>query len=469
LDETTNTIELLLAVSRGAGRPLSEQIEDQLRQAIRTGVLRAGTVLPSSRDLAGQLKVSRGVVVNAYRQLGAEGYLVARQGWRPRVSEAAAPAKAVQPTETRAPQPRFDFRPGIPDVSSFPRAAWLRSLRRALAAMPDADLGYGDPRGIEPLRAALADYLGRVRGVTADPARVVVTNGYAQALGIVCRVLVAAGAKKIAVEDPTHPEQRAIAARAGLEPVPIGVDDGGLRVDELARSDADAVIVTPAHQFPSGAVLSAERRAALLAWLRESDAFAIEDDYDAEYRYDRQPVGALQGLEAERIVYGGSVSKTLAPALRLGWLVVPARLLEAVVLEKRMADLSTAHVEQHAFADFLVRGELDRHLRGMRILYRRRRDALVGALAVGLPEAVVEGVAAGLHAAVRLPDGDDEQAILAEADRRRIALKTMHEHRLTSTGQAPTLVLGYSQSPEVTIRRGVRELVGAILATRAGA
>jgi GntR family transcriptional regulator / MocR family aminotransferase len=467
LDETSQTTELLLAVSRAAGRPLTVQIEDQLRQAIRTGLLRAGMALPSSRDLARQLDVSRGVVVNAYRQLGAEGYLVARQGWRPRVSEAAAMTETVPASEARPQLPRFDFRPGIPDVSRFPRAAWVGSLRRTLAAMPDADLGYGDPRGVEQLRAALADYLGRVRGVSADPARVVVTNGYVQALGIICRVLVALGAKRIVVEHPMHPEQREIAVRAGLETLPVDVDSDGLQVEALARLDADAVLVTPAHQFPTGAVLSAERRAALLAWLRERDAFAIEDDYDAEYRYDGQPVGALQGLEPERIIYGGSASKTLAPALRLGWLVVPTRLLEAVAREKRMTDLSTAHIEQHAFADFLARGELDRHLRAMRTLYGKRRDALVEALSASLPEAVIEGIAAGLHAAVRLADQDDEQAILAEAGRRRIALTTTSE-RQTRAGRAPTLVLGYSQSPEATIRRGVRELAAAIQATRAG-
>jgi GntR family transcriptional regulator / MocR family aminotransferase len=466
MDETSKTSELLVAVTRGGARPLTAQIEDQLRRAIRIGLLHPGTALPSSRALARQLGVSRGVVVSAYMQLGAEGYIVARQGSRARVSQTAAPTELAAELDVSPPRPRFDFRPGVPDVSTFPRSVWLRSVRRALATMPDAELGYGDSRGVAELRSALAGYLGRVRGVLADPARVVVTNGYAQGFGIVCRVLVAAGAKRLAIEDPSHPEQREIALRAGLEIVPIGVDEGGLRVDEIARVDVDAVLVTPAHQFPSGAVLAAKRRTALLSWLRDRDALAIEDDYDAEYRYDRQPVGALQGLEPERIVYGGSVSKTLAPALRLGWLVVPTRLLEAIAWEKRLADLSTPHLEQHAFADFLARGELDRHLRRMRILYRRRRDALVQALATALPEAVIEGIAAGLHAAVRLPHTDDERAILAEAERRRIVLGGMDEHRLVTTGSAPTLLLGYSQSPQATIHRGVAELAQAIRATR---
>ena len=265
----------------------------------------------------------------------------------------------------------------MPDVSTFPRAAWLRALREALATMPDADLQYGDPAGVDALRAALADYLGRVRGVVADPARVVVTTGYTQSLALACHALAAGGAKRIALEDPTNPEQHEIARRAGLEPVPIPVDGDGLSVDALARARADAVVVTPAHQHPTGAVLSGARRTALLGWLREHDAVAIEDDYDAEYRYDRAAVGALQGLEPDRVAYAGSTSKTLAPALRLGWLVVPPRLLARIRAEKLIADLGTARIEQQAFAHFLERGELDRHLRRMRGHYRARRDVLV--------------------------------------------------------------------------------------------
>ena len=288
-----------------------------------------------------------------------------------------------------APRARFDFRPSVPDVSTFPRAAWLRSLRQALATITDADLGYGDPRGVEVLRSALADYLGRVRGVVADPEHIIVTNGYTQGLGLVCHALAAAGATRIALEDPSNPEDGLVAAHAGLEPVLIGVDEAGTRVDELEHADADAVVLTPAHQHPTGVVLTGERRTALLAWLRASDTIAIEDDYDAEYRYDRAAIGALQGLDPDRVIYAGSASKTLAPALRIGWLVVPPSLLQAVSHEKLLADRGTARIEQHAFADFLTRGELDRHLRRMRARYRSRRDALVDALTEALPEAAV--------------------------------------------------------------------------------
>jgi GntR family transcriptional regulator/MocR family aminotransferase len=317
------------------------------------------------------------------------------------------------------------------------------------------------------LRSALADYLGRVRGVVADPEHIVVTNGYTQGLGLVCHALAVAGAKRIALEDPSNPEDGLVAAHAGLEPVAVGVDEAGARIDELERAGADAVVVTPAHQNPTGVVLTGQRRTALLAWLRAKNTIAIEDDYDAEYRYDRAAVGALQGLDPDRVVYAGSASKTLAPALRLGWLVVPPSLVQAVSHEKLLADRGTARIEQHALADFLSRGELDRHLRRMRARYRSRRDALVGALAETLPEAVVRGVAAGLHVTVELPEGLSEQAIRAEARDRRIELETMTDYRPGTRGRAPVLLLGYAQMPEGAIRSGVHELAHAVRAAAA--
>jgi GntR family transcriptional regulator / MocR family aminotransferase len=468
LDETSQPIELLLSVSRNGPGTLGAQIEDQLRRAIREGALRPDARVPSTRDLARQLGVSRRVVVDAYAQLAAEGYLSLRQGARPRVSEAAALPSMGAPAglAPAAPRARFDFRPSVPDVSTFPRAAWLRSLRTALATVTDADLGYGDPRGVKALRSALADYLGRVRGVVADPDDIVVTNGYTQGLGLVCHALASAGAKRIALEDPSNPEDGLVAARAGLEAVSIGVDDAGTRVGELEQADADAVVLTPAHQHPTGVVLTGERRTALLAWLRERDAIAIEDDYDAEYRYDRAAVGALQGLDPDRVVYAGSASKTLAPALRIGWLVVPPALLKAVTQQKLLADRGTARIEQHAFADFLTRGELDRHLRRMRTRYRARRDALVHALTEALPEATVRGVAAGLHVTVRLSDSDDEQTIREEARRRRVELETMGDFRPDARAGPPALVLGYAQIAEPAIRAGVHELAQAVQAAR---
>jgi GntR family transcriptional regulator / MocR family aminotransferase len=444
---------------------LGAQIEEQLRRMVRDGALRAGAGLPSTRDLARELGVSRRVVVDAYAQLAAEGYLSLRQGARPRVS--AGPVSSVhsggdsasdERTAQREPRARFDFRPSFPDVSQFPRTAWLRSLRHALATIPDADLGYGDPRGVAPLRTALADYLGRVRGVVADPENIVITNGYTQGLGLVCRALATSGVTRIAVDDPSNPEDTIVATRAGLEPVPISVDDSGTRVDDLEASRVDAVVVTPAHQHPTGVVLSGERRTALLAWLTTHNAIAIEDDYDAEYRFDRAAVGALQGLDPNRVIYAGSTSKTLAPALRIGWLVVPPQWIDAVVTEKLFADRGTARIEQYALADFVTRGALDRHLRRMRVRYRASRDALVAALRAELPETDIGGAAAGLHLVVRLLEGDDEQAICSEARRRGVELESMSEYRTGGQGRQPALLLGYSQVPHHAIRAGVHQL-----------
>jgi GntR family transcriptional regulator/MocR family aminotransferase len=451
----------LLSVSRGRAGTLGAQIEAQLRRAIRDGALRAGVQLPSTRDLARQLGISRRIVVDAYAQLAAEGYLSLRQGARPMVTGAAAAETPADPIA--APErARFDFGLSAPDVSTFPRTSWLRSLREAITTISDAELGYGDPRGVDRVRTALADYLGRVRGVVADPAQVIVTCGSTEGQGLVFRALAQRGATRVAFEDPCLVDHRIVAERAGLEPVPVEVDDHGLRIDRLREARVDAVVLTPAHQHPTGVVLSGERRAALLEWLRETGALALEDDYDAEFRYDRAAVGALQGLEPQRIVYAGSASKTLAPALRIGWLVAPIDLVEAFREEKRLANRGGARIEQCAFADFLERGEYDRHLRRMRVRYRRRRDALVGALGRNVPDADVRGIAAGLHATVRLPAGNDEAAIRAEAAARNIHVTTLGMYRAEPGDEQATLLLGFAQMAEPMLEAAVEALAEAI-------
>ncbi len=408
MDGTSQPVDLLLSVTRDGPHTLGAQIEEQLRRAIREGTLRPGARVPSTRDLARQLGVSRRLTVEAYTQLAAEGYLSLSQGARPRVSDTAAAAPAAPVVKPPALPPRYDFRPSVPDVSTFPRSAWLRAYREALASLSDADLGYGDPCGDDVLRRALADYLGRVRGVVAEPARVVVTNGFTRGSGSPAkRSRSPARAGSRSRTRATRSRSRSPRGRASNRSRRLSTR----RAPRRPPPPVDAVLVTPAHQHPTGAVLAPERRTALLAYLREHDAFAIEDDYDAEYRYDRAAVGALQGLEPDRVFYAGSTSKTLAPALRLGWLVVPARFLDTLRHDKLLADQGTARIEQHAFANFLKRGELDRHLRRMRATYRARRDALVNALEQELPEATVRGVAAGLHVTVELPEGYDEQAI----------------------------------------------------------
>ena len=468
-DEPSRPLELLLAVDRNGAQTLGEQIEMQVRTAIRQGELRAGTRLPSTRDLARQLSVSRRVTVDAYSQLAAEGYIALRQGAYPCVADGAERLPAATgsaPLLASARPPRYDFRPARPDVSAFPRTAWARCLRHSVASIADAELIYGDPCGVEPLRNILAEYLARARKVIVEPSQVVVTNGYVQGLGVVCRALAANGAGRIALEDPSSPEQGLIAARAGLEPVPVPVDEEGLRTELLDEADVDAVVVTPAHQHPTGVVLSPERRTTLRRWLNDAEAIAVEDDYDAEYRYDRAAVGALQGLEPGRVVYCGSASKTLAPALRMGWLVVPPALGAAVAEEKLLADQGTARIEQHAMAEFIARGELDRHLRRMRLRYRARRDALIAALAEELPDASVHGIAAGLHLTVRLSGAHDEARLRAAAQGRGIALSTLSDYRPDAFALDPTLLLGYAQLSEASIPHAVRELAAAVRSSR---
>jgi GntR family transcriptional regulator / MocR family aminotransferase len=399
------------------------------------------------------------VVVDAYAQLAAEGYLVARRGAPTRVSETAArPTDSGRPLAEERP-PRFDFRPGGPDVSLFPRQSWTTSLRRGLRDAPHARLDYGDPRGAPELRLALTAYLGRVRGVDCDPGCVIVTSGMAQGMALVGRTVLARGGRRVGVEDPGSGPARGQLATTGLEPLAVPVDHDGLRPDALAEADVDVVLVTPAHQFPTGVVLAPERRAALLDWARRG-GIVLEDDYDAEYRYDRPPVGAVQGLAPERVVYAGSVSKTLAPALRLGWLVVPESLVAELAQAKAQDDLGTPVIEQLALADFVERGELDRHLRRTRGAYRRRRDALIAALARHLPTVRVSGIAAGLHLLAHLPAGVDEPAVVEAARARGIGLQGLREHRLLPGPAA--LLLGYGRIAEPAIEPGVRELAAAV-------
>jgi GntR family transcriptional regulator/MocR family aminotransferase len=447
--------DLFVVLDREDGRPLRVQLEEQLRDGVRSGRLRAGTALPSTRALAQELGVARGVVVEAYGQLVAEGFLVARRGSATRVAKvapAAGPAPAA--TAARLAPVRFDLRPESADRGAFPRRAWLAATRRALADAPDADLGYGAWAGAPALRAVLAAYLGRARGVVADPDHIVVTAGITQAIALLAGLLHARGARRVVVEEPGFWQHRTILQRAGLALAPVEVDERGMRTDGLPQ--AAAALVTPAHQMPTGAVLAPERRAALLDWATAHDALVIEDDYDGEYRYDREPVGALQGLGGGRVIYLGSTSKTLAPALRLGWMVLPGALAGAIADERGWSDGGSPALDQLALATFIERGELDRHLRRMRLRYRRRRDRLVAALGDHLPDAEVGGVAAGLHITVALAPDADVDGVIARALERGVAVfATQHAGRAL-------LLVGYANIDETAIEPAVRALAAAV-------
>ena len=462
MTETRSNSELLVMLQPDAHVPLHRQIETSIRDSIRAGRLVRGASLPPSRVLAADLGVSRGVVVEAYQQLTAEGYLTSRAGGYTQVAAAGAVLPVPELRPARPPGPAIDLSYGRADVSSFPRAAWLRAIRSALTDAPNEVFGYLTGRGVPQLRTALAGYLNRVRGTVAEPEQMVICTGYAQGVSLLMGVLAAAGAKRLALEDPSSNDDALPAARAaGLEVIGVPVDGDGIRVDLLRDSGADAVILTPSHQWPTGSVLSARNRAELIRWATGRGAVIIEDDYDAEYRYDRTPVGALQGLAPGHVVYAGSASKTLAPGLRLGWFVLPGHLTEPMAAAKIAADRGSPALEQVALADFISRGEFDRHLRRMRPVYRRRRDALLAALARHLPGLEPAGVSAGLHLVTWLPPDLDEATVVGAARRAGVALDAVGPYRITNPGP-DGLIFGYATVSERAIAEGVARLAGVI-------
>jgi GntR family transcriptional regulator/MocR family aminotransferase len=455
------TGNLLIELRRDGPAPLHRQIEASIRDGIRSGRLRLGTSLPATRAVAANLGVSRGVVVEAYQQLVAEGYLTSRSGGYTQV--AIGPESAPTPVPAvPVPVPTIDFGYGRADVSHFPRAAWLHSVRRVLTEAPNERFGYLNGRGVPELHQALADYLNRVRGTSTKPENVVICNGYAQGITLLIQVLAKSGAKRLALEDPSSGDDAVpVALAAGLEVVGVPVDHDGIRVDVLRRTDADAVILTPSHQWPIGAVLSAESRAGVLQWANRRGALIIEDDYDAEYRYDRAPIGAMQGLAPDHVVYAGTASKTLAPGLRLGWLVVPPRLVDDVVAAKILADRGSPVIDQLTFADFLSRSEFDRHLRRMRPMYRRRRDVLLNALRERVPDLDPAGISAGLHLVTWLPSDLDEATVVDAAARRGLGVYGLAPYRLSSTGDGG-LIFGYATLSERDIIEGINILADVI-------
>ncbi len=467
--------ELAIDLDRSGGEALHRQIEASIRERIRSGALLGGVALPPSRALATDLGVSRGVVVEAYAQLVAEGYLTSRSGGYTQVALMPGPAPARSgarssgPPRTappRAPRAVVDFGYGRGDLASFPRAAWLRSVRRVLTEAPADRFGYLDGRGALELRTALAAYLNRVRGTRADPDTILITNGYGQAVALLLGVLAALGATRLAVEDPSASDDaRPIATALGIEVAGVPVGEDGVRVEALAELGADALILTPSHQWPTGGVLSPEARAAILTWAQKTEALVIEDDYDAEYRYDRAPVGAMQGLDPDRVAYSGTASKTLAPGFRLGWIVLPRDLVEPFSEAKLLADRGSPILDQLTFADFLSRGEFDRHLRRMRPIYRVRRDALLAALAKHLPELEPAGIAAGLHLVAWLPDDLDEAAVIEAARAERVQVAGVAPYRIAPADRGG-LIFGYSNLSERAIADGVTRLARAIAPLR---
>ncbi|MFF6915046.1 aminotransferase class I/II-fold pyridoxal phosphate-dependent enzyme [Streptomyces sp. NPDC012466] len=459
--------ELLLPAASAPARTRGRSLQAALREAVRSGRLAPGTRLPSSRDLAADLGVSRGLVTEAYEQLTAEGYLRSGRGAGTWVGAAVRGAQPrAHDLAPRSPGSRAGFVPGTPDLALFPRAAWAAAHRSVLAELPHQELGYPDPRGLPRLRTALAELLARRRGVVADPERIVIVSGVAQATTLLGSALHARGVRAVGVENPGSPQHDALYGAAGVSAVPLPVDEEGIAPGPLRASGVRAVVTTPAHQFPTGIAYSARRRAGLLDWARSVDGIVLEDDYDGDFRYDRAPVGALQGLDPDHVAYTGSVSKSLAPGLRLGWLLVPESWAQEIVERKRTMDLGHPALDQALFARFLERGDYDRQLRRCQRAYRERRDALVAALDAHFPGSRVSGIAAGLHVIATLPERyGPEERFLARVAEAGVAVRPLSAYAHTRTepegAEEVRLVLGYAHVPPARIAEGVRLMAEA--------
>jgi GntR family transcriptional regulator/MocR family aminotransferase len=457
--------ELVLDLGDAGSGPLNQRVKRALRTAIRTGRLESGAVLPPSRQLAADLGCSRWTITEAYAQLAAEGYLESQAGSATRVrwsaADAATAPAAIRPIST----PVLDLAPGLPDLRNFPRQVWADGLRRTASQTAATDLAHPAAAGHDRLRRTLGGYLERSRGASLQAADVHVTTGAASAAARVCRVLLASGITAIAVEDPGWMRMHAVVASTGLEIVPIGVDEHGLRVSELAATGVQAVIATPAHHFPYGVVLSPARRTDLLHWAKQNRAWILEDDYDAEFRYDRAPVATIQGMDPTRVVLLGSLSKTLSPALGIGWMVTPRSLTDRLAQLERTVSVPPT-LDQLAYADILDSGRYDRHLRAARRRYRSRRDALVAALHEALPGCRLSGVAAGLHLLLHLPPGVAASAVVPAGATRGLRLIRLAAYCHTPIGAGDAaLVLGYGNLADGEVSTAVSLLRESVHAT----
>ncbi|WP_280265295.1 PLP-dependent aminotransferase family protein [Nocardia wallacei] len=441
---TNSGPEIHLALSPRTGVPLRAQVETALRDAVRDGRLRPGQRLPASRVLAADLGVSRRLVVEAYSQLVAEGYLAARQGSATRVSDVlAAPAPRAATEPTAPPPRRWDMRPGRPTAAHFPRRAWRRAWLGALAEAANADFDYPDPAGHPRLRAVLAAYLARVRGVAATPETTLVCAGVMHGLGLLAGVLRERGARAVAFEDPGLHQRAPLIARAGLTPIPIPVDGDGLVVDALPEHGVDAVVVNPAHQFPTGVVLAPHRREALVAWASRTGALVIEDDYDGEFRFDRRAVGSLQGRASASVAYLGSVSKALSPALRLGWIVCDPDMAERLCHSRFLIDRGNATLDQLALAELIDSGAYDRHIRHSRARYRSNRQALEVAIARHRVPLRLSGIPAGVQTLATLTVDHDADLLRERARAAGVDLESLTTFLAAPPHPARSLVLGY--------------------------
>ena len=477
---------LHLPIDRAAGIPLHRQIYDGIRRAILGGLLRPGQRVPSTRTLALELEVSRLPVLTAYDQLLHEGYLEGRVGSGTFVSAALpddllrSPAVAGTAARCLAPRPGTHppphpweqeglgpFRMSLPALDRFPNALWARLVTRHARAVKPAHMAYGDPAGLITLRLAIAEHLRTARAVRCEAEHVLIVSGSQAALRVATAALFARG-DRVAVEEPGYPGARAALGAGGAELVPVPVDDEGIDVTALGKLGprVSAAYVTPSHQHPLGASMSAARRLALLDWAERRGALILEDDYDSEYRYVSRPLGALQGMDTDgRVIYIGTFSKVLFPAIRVGYLVVPPSLWGRFVEAREALDLFSPTLFQLALADFLREGHFARHLRRMRGLYRDRREALLNGLARNCHGYLtVNNADAGLHIATLLPENLSDVAVVRRMTTRGLtatALSTCYAGSARRSG----LLLGFGGSTERRLLEATRILGQVLRAT----
>ena len=459
-------------LDRGSRTPLSRQIYMQVRSAVLSGALAAGTRVPSSRVMASRLGVARASVVSAYEQLLAEGYVESRRGSGTFISKDVAglakprraarairravpiPAKAFPDFERSAMQGEArPFNTGRTLIDARTAETWRTLTHRAVRLLGPYDLGYADPAGLIELRANICDYLRAARAVRCEPEQIVITAGTQQAIDITIRVLLSPG-DEVWVEDPGYPLTYAQLMLAKVRPHPVPVDEQGLVVDAGRRRAprARAAFVTPSHQFPSGVAMSMARRLDLLAWARQSGAFIVEDDYTSEFRYSGPPLASLQGLdESEQVIYVGTLNKALFPGLRIGYAVVPRALLQAFVGARYLIDRQPATLQQAVVSEFMEQGHFAAHIRRMRQLYREQRDALAETLArrgAGSLEVVLPDQ--GMHLVAYLRDGTSDIEIEAAARRAGIVVRAISRF-YRSVCPRPGLMLGFSGFPRQLI------------------
>jgi GntR family transcriptional regulator/MocR family aminotransferase len=457
-----------VSVDRGASRSLIGQVYDQIRDLILAGTLRCGTKLPSTRALALELAVSRNVVLEAYEQLLAEGYLETRAGSGSYVAAGAAfdaaPETNVDGLRLVGFKPfrvdLVDFRSGLPDLSRFPVRTWRRLSREVWEGITPRDLAYSQPEGRPELREAIARYISAHRGVRCHPDQVLVTAGTTQAVGIVSRLLLQGGNKTCVLEDPVTIDIQHIISGFGGRVIPVPVDEQGLQTDALPTGRIPGFIyVTPSHQFPLGVTMPIQRRVGLLEYAQRSGAYIVEDDYDSEFRYESPPVSSIQGLDPQRVVYIGTFSKTLCPAMRIGYIVFPPDLVNRGRQVKWFIDLHNASVDQLILARFISEGYFLRHVSNMKKVHRQKRKVLVEAITACFSDTVtLLGASAGLHLCVRFPGIEFTPTLLEELERRGLVVYPVEEHAIRKGRYRDTVILGFGMLEVERIQAGIKIL-----------